>query len=327
MLNIIGFGNALVDALLRIDSDDLLDELGLYKGGMRLIDEAQFDALWQRLRGRTMERHTGGSGGNCILCFADLGGDAAFVGKTADDDNGHFYAAERREQGVRDIRLTPTGSGRTGVATTFITPDGQRTFATHLGVAGQLSVADLQPLSWRGYDICFLEGYLVQDHDLVRAAIRKAHDEGLRVFLDLASYNIVEEHLDFFREILPEVDTVFANEEEAHALTGLSPEAALEVIAAYCRVAVVKVGCHGAMARTAGHTYRVPAYPVGSVIDTTAAGDFFAGGYAYAFARGLSVEACLTLGARCAAEVIQVVGTRLSDAVWDDLRRFANDLH
>ncbi len=137
----------------------------------------------------------------------------------------------------------------------------------------------------------------------------------------MASFNVVEEEREFFARLLEHADIVFANEEEAHAFTGMDAEAALEYLSHICRVAVVKLGAKGAAASSNGETVRVSAGDAVTVVDTTAAGDYFAAGFLYAHSRGFSLSACLQCGTVLANEIIQVVGTRLEEPVWADIRR------
>lgn len=312
MCTILGIGNALVDMIYKVEDDALIDTLGLPKGGMQLIDSLQYSAIRKTLATRYAETSTGGSAGNATLCFARLGGNAAFVGKMGKDNDGAFFSAERRRQGVEPIELVDDALP-TGVAMTFVSPDGQRTFATFLGAAAYLTADDLRAEWFEGREFLFIEGYLVQNHDLIERAVDLAHAAGTKVCLDLASYNIVHAEHEFFTHLLTKTDIVIANEEESLAMTGLQPEAALEALATVCPIAVVKVGARGAMAMSGSEKSKVPAVPVPAVVDTTAAGDFFAGGFLYALGNGGTLADALQQGALCSSEVIQVVGTQLPD--------------
>lgn len=323
MKKILGIGNALVDALVCIDNEFILNELNLPKGGMTLIDEETFEKMNRRLKDLNVERRTGGSAGNALLTVASLGGRAAFIGKTGHDDNGDFYAKERAGQGVEPIALFHD-SLPTGVATTFITPDGERTFATYLGAAATMEARELKQEWFDGADYFLVEGYLVQNHDLIDTAIEMAHRAGAKVCLDLASWNIVKEDHDFFEYLLPKIDIVFANEEEAHAMTGCTKHDALDALAKSCTTAIVKLGAEGAVAKDGEQHVLASAVKVEQVMDTTGAGDFFAGGFLFRHAQNDALAECLKTGAACSAQVIQVLGTKLSDEIWQSLKSEAN---
>ena len=318
MEKIIGIGNALVDILVRLKEDTSLEQMQLPKGGMTLIDEAQQRELRTCMQGLQVEQSTGGSAGNTILALASLGASVGFVGKTGRDALGRFYAESQKAAGI-DARLLQCDLP-TGVANTFISPDGERTFGTCLGAAATLQASDITPELFEGVGLAHIEGYLVQNHDLMEAICQTAMEMSVQLSLDLASYNVVAADLPFFRHLVQDyIDIVFANEEEAVAFTGQkNPMEALRQIAALKCLAVVKLGSKGASARLGREEVVVGAHKV-SVVDTTAAGDFFAGGFLYALNRGASLKECLSCGALLSEHVIGVVGTRLPEEEWKEI--------
>lgn len=325
MDKIIGIGNALVDVLIRLDDDETLSRLGLPKGSMVLIDDERQQALSPHVETLNPARATGGSAGNAMLALANLGRRPGFVGCVAGDETGRFFEDNCRLTGI-DARLIHR-EGHSGVANTFITPDAERTFATYLGVAAQLSPEDITEELFRGYQLLHIEGYLVQDRDLILRICQTAKRLGMQTSIDLASYNVVKDNLPLLRTLVRDyIDIVFANEEESLAFTGRpNPAEALRDIAEMARVAVVKLGARGASAMTGGE----PSYWPGQsehVVDTTAAGDFFAGGFLHALTLGGTLEQCLEMGTLLAGNVIQVVGTRLPARQWEQIRRKAGEI-
>ena len=320
MDRIIGIGNALVDVLVRLESEQTLADLALPKGGMVLIDDEQQRDLSERIKALKPARATGGSAGNAMLALANMGVRPGFVGCVADDEVGRFFRDNCRERGIEARLLTV--EGQSGVANTFITPDAERTFATYLGVAGRLTAEHITPQLFEGYQMLHIEGYLVQNHELIETICRTAKALGMKTSIDLASYNVVKDNLALLRDLVAKyIDIVFANEEESAAFTeGKAPEEALREIASMAEVAVVKVGKRGSMAMSGGEVARAVGRSQ-NVVDTTAAGDFFAGGFLYAHARGESLECCLRTGALLAGRIIQVVGTRLPESEWEEIRR------
>ena len=319
MEKIIGIGNALVDILVRLDDDAQLRHLGLPKGGMTLIDEVRARELRSRMEGLPQEQATGGSAGNTVLALARLGAGAGFVGKVGRDGLGRFFVENCKASGI-DARLLECDLP-TGVAHTFISPDGERTFGTCLGAAATLQPSDITPALFEGVTTAHIEGYLVQNHDLMEVICQTATEMGVMLSLDLASYNVVAADLPFFRHLVQDyIDIVFANEEEARAFTGSGePLQALREIAAMKCLAVVKLGSKGASARLGDEEVVVPSQGM-PVVDTTAAGDFFAGGFLYALSRGASLADCLRCGSLLAGHIIGVVGTRLPDETWQRLK-------
>jgi sugar/nucleoside kinase (ribokinase family) len=172
---------------------------------------------------------------------------------------------------------------------------------------------------FRSYDIFHIEGYLVQNYELIETAVHLARKEGLEVSLDMASFNVVEQHIDFLRKIVAEgVDIIFANEEEAKAFTGEAPETAVESLARMSRTAIVKTGVGGSLVRDAKGLHRVPSF-LADVRDTTGAGDIYASGFLYGYIRGLHPERSGRIGSLLAARVIEYIGAKIPDAVWSEL--------
>lgn len=318
MAKIIGIGNALVDILLQLDNETMLQELKLAKGGMTLINTAEWEGINARIGSLPKHRATGGSAANTVLALALLGDEPGLVGCIGQDELGAYLRQQAQDRHI-DARFVQTSLGRTGVATTFITPDGERTFATHLGAAAMLTPAMIQPATFDGYDVLHVEGYLVQDHSLMEHILHTAKAAGLQVSYDLASYNVVRDDHDFIvRMVTDYVDIIFANREEAAAFSRQDdPEAALEQLAGLTTTAIVKLGSKGAIGmvrRGDGSTHRAEA-PLRSrvkVIDTTAAGDFFAAGFLHGLTHAADLDTCLDFGNRIAAEVIQVMGTQVT---------------
>ena len=315
MDKIIGLGNALVDVLATLKDDTLLDEMGLPKGSMQLIDDAKLQQI--NIKFSQMKTHlaTGGSAGNAIL-----GAGTGFIGKVGNDNYGEFFRENLQKNKIEDKLLT---SDRlpSGVASTFISPDGERTFGTYLGAAASLRAEELTLDMFKGYAYLFIEGYLVQDHEMILHAIELAKEAGLQICLDMASYNIVANDLEFFTLLINKyVDIVFANEEEAKAFTGKEPEEALRVIAKKCSIAIVKVGANGSYIRKGTEEIKVSAIPVEKVLDTTGAGDYFAAGFLYGLTCGYSLEKCAKIGSILSGNVIQVIGTTISQERWDEIK-------
>lgn len=318
MKRILGIGNALVDVLTKVDNEQILSELHLPKGSMQLLSTEAYAEVTRRMLALPTKLTTGGSACNTLLALSHLDAPTGMIGKIGDDENGRFFASYFAQRGISTRLLHD--SRPTGVASTFITPDGQRTFGTYLGAAARLTADELQQAWFEGYDYFYIEGYLVQNHDLVLRAIELAHAAGCEVCLDLASYNIVEANLDFFRALMPSIDIVFANEQEAQALTGLEARAALDALAATCHMAVVKIGKHGVWACHGTEVAHCQARDVPVVVDTTAAGDYFAAGFMHALAAGEPLATCIARGSLLAGHIIEVVGTELPDATWQQLR-------
>lgn len=320
MDKIVGLGNALVDVLATLKDDTLLDEMGLPKGSMQLIDDAKLQQINAKFSQMKTHLATGGSAGNAILGLACLGAATGFVGKVGNDQYGEFFRENLQKNNIEDKLLT-SETLPSGVASTFISPDGERTFGTYLGAASSLRAEELTLEMFKGYSYLFIEGYLVQDHDMILHAIELAKTAGLQICLDMASYNIVANDLEFFTQLINKyVDIVFANEEEAKAFTGKEPEEALRLIGKKCSIAIVKVGANGSYLRKGTEEVKVSAIPVEKVVDTTGAGDYFASGFLYGLTCGYSLEKCAKIGSILSGNVIQVIGTTIPQERWDEIK-------
>lgn len=319
MDKIIGMGNALVDVLVRIDDDSLLEKLHLPKGSMQLIQEDTLSEIRKYTSGMKIHRSIGGSAGNTVCALAALGANPGFIGKVGQDETGAFFGDTLRQRGVN--ALLATCDLPSGIASTFISTDGERTFGTYLGAAATLRAEDLSRKMFAGYNYLYIEGYLLQDHDLMLRAVQLAKEEGLQVCLDMASYNVVEAERDFFDQLIVKyVDIVFANESEALAYTGKTPHEALEEIASKCSIAVVKTGKEGSLVKKGTEVIQLLSCPVDNVLDTTGAGDFYAAGFMYGLTCGYSLEKCVQISTILATAVIQEVGTTLPAKKWDEIK-------
>jgi sugar/nucleoside kinase (ribokinase family) len=203
----------------------------------------------------------------------------------------------------------------------LISSDTERTFATYLGAAVELSAEDITRDIFKGYDYLYIEGYLVQNRKMIEKALRLASKAGLKICLDLASYNIVADHRDFFKALIADyVDILFANEEEIRALGEKAPEDAAREIRDQVEVVVVKLGAEGSFCMCKEGMVRIGVRP-SKPIDTTGAGDLYAAGYIYGHLQGLHPEICGKMGAILAGRIIELIGAKMDESHWENLRR------
>ena len=315
--SIAGIGNALVDILIQLEDDRLLGLFELPKGSMTLVDAGLSQVMLVTTAGLKRTIETGGSAANTIRAIARLNGVAGFIGKICDDDMGRFFQKEFEDLSVKTHLLY--SSTATGKAVALISPDSERTFGTYLGAASEMLAEELSATIFEGYDYLHIEGYLVFNHRLIEGVLKLAKGAGLKVSLDMASFNVVEANLDFLKYLIHEyVDIVFANEEEAKAYTGLDPLAAIGQIAGECEMAVVKIGRDGSLIRYGDRFVKVDT-PLVESVDTTGAGDVYAAGFLYGLANGFSPGNCGKLGSLLASKVIQVFGAKIRDQDWPEI--------
>lgn len=325
MDKIIGIGNALVDVLATLDSDKILQEMKLPKGSMQLINEDKLQQIKNKFTTIPTHLTTGGAAGNTILALAQLGAKVGFIGKIGKDSYGCFLSETYEQKGI-DTKLLASDLP-TGIASAFVSPDGERTFGTYLGAAAALKAEDITPDLFNGYSYLYIEGYLVQDHEMILRAVKLAKAAGLQICMDMASYNIVQSDVEFFIALIQKyVDIVFANEEEAKALTGKEPQEALNEISQMCSIAVVKLGSKGSIIKKGTEIIRVKAIPVQQVVDTTGAGDCFAAGFLYGLTCGYSLEKCAQIGSILSSQVIQLLGANIPKEKWDEIKLNINSI-
>ncbi|MEZ3443172.1 MAG: adenosine kinase, partial [Alistipes sp.] len=242
-------------------------------------------------------------------------------GKGGHDKTGDFFEQALENLGVEPIIFR--GEERSGKCVSLISPDGERTMVTHLGAALEMKAEEIQSTVFDGYDCLYVEGYLVQDHELIRGAMRTAKACGLKIAIDLASFNVVEENLEFLQELVRDyVDILFANEDEARAFTGeAEPLNALNAISESCELVVVKIGMKGALIKRHEEVVHVGIMAAAKRVDTTGAGDFYAAGFLAGLCEGLNLRQCGTIGAITAGKVIEVVGTTFGEEAWQDIFR------
>ncbi|MDD2197728.1 MAG: adenosine kinase [Bacteroidales bacterium] len=319
MTSILGIGNALVDIMTSLESDNLLSELNLPKGSMQIVNEETINKAMVKTKNLKQTLASGGSAANTINGLAYLGSNTAFIGKVGDDEMGKFFLEDMIKTGINTTLLK--SKNITGRALALVSPDSERTFAVNLGAAIELKPEDINIDQFKGHAYFHIEGYLVQNHALIEKALILAKQAGLTVSLDLASYNVVEENIDFLKRIVNDyVDIVFANEEEAKAFTGMTPEDALVKIASIVKIAVVKLGAKGSMIKSGDYTCKVGVVKAKS-IDTTGAGDMYASGFLYGQAKGLSLKQSGEIGALLSGKVIETIGPKMLDSTWDSLNK------
>lgn len=318
MSKVLGMGNALVDILTRIENDQILEQLNLPKGSMQLVDSVMAGDVLSATGHCPRHQASGGSAANTIHGLASLGIETGFLGKVGTDELGDFFKNDMQQHNIATQLLeSKTPSGK---AIALISPDSERTFATHLGAAVELSEDDLTDELFLGYKYFYIEGYLVQNKPLIRKAIELAKKHNLMVSLDLASFNVVEDNLEFLREIIAShVDIVFANEEEAFAFTGKKGEEALNEIALLCDIAIVKQGKNGSLIKRFEEVIRVGIIPAEST-DTTGAGDLYAAGFLFGLIQNLQLHQCGQIGAILSGNVIEVVGPKMEPERWQKIK-------
>ena len=320
MKSILGIGNALTDILAILPDDTLLKQYHLPLGSMQHVDMETGDRIWESLKKVGVKYVPGGSAANTITCTSIFGMPSGYIGKIGNDELGQLFKSTMEQFGVKTtMLLSPKSSGRCMV---FITgANAERTFADYMGAALDMGPEDLKEEYFHGYDYFHIEGYLVQNQDLIAKAVQMAKAAGCLISIDMASYNVVESNDAFLHNLIDKyVDVVFANESESRAFTKCEkPEDGLRELSGMCSIAVVKVGKDGSWVRSGEEQHFIPAWPANPV-DGTGAGDTYAAGFLYGLAQGLPLKTCGEIGSIIAAKVVEVVGTKIDVPRWREAK-------
>ena len=310
--DVTAIGNAIVDVLARAD-DGLLTTHNLAKGAMSLIDTETAERLYS-IMGPGTEK-SGGSAGNTAAVIAGLGGRVAYIGKVADDQLGQVFTHDIRAIGVTYDTPPLNGGLPTARCLIFVTPDAQRTMQTYLGATTQLGPEDVNMDYITSSKVVYLEGYL-WDQPRAKKAMReaaiKAHDAGVKVSLTLSDAFCVARFRDEFLDLAEKhVDILFANESEILSLYQVERfDDALQHVRNHCEIAALTRSEKGSVVVNGDEVHIIDAEKGVKVVDTTGAGDAYAGGFLYGYTQGCDLVTCGRLGGLMAAEVISHMGPR-----------------
>lgn len=313
--DVVGVGNALVDILSYVD-EEFLAKMEVQKAIMQLVGPERAIHLTSALP--ESHRTCGGSTANTIASLAQIGVQAGYVGKVADDELGQLFCADLASLGVTYLApLLPSekeiGTGRCLV---LITPDAERSMNTYLGAA--------EFLAWEDFDMemiasarwLYLEGYRfdgVAGQEAFHQAIRWCHQAGGKVALTLSDPICVARHRRAFVGLMKKnrIDLLFCNKAELLSLYQTeSIESALDKASQVIEIVACTLGEEGAIIGRGDERVEICAVPVTSVLDVTGAGDLFAAGFLFGMIRGKDLQTSARMGSVAAAEVIGHIGAR-----------------
>ena len=311
-LDVVGIGNAIVDVLVQTD-DAFLNDNGLQKGGMALIDETQAGTLYSA-GGDGLET-SGGSVANTVVGIAQLGGRAGFIGRVRDDKLGTIFSRDIRDVGARFDTPAATTGATTARCLIYVTPDAERTMCTFLGASTQLEPEDLDLSMVQQTKVLYLEGYLWDSPAAKRAFIAAAEAcraAGGKVALSLSDGFCVDRHRESFLELVNgHVDVLFANEVEIMSLYKTEDiNSAIEAVRGCCEVIAITRGGEGSVVLSGEQRLDIGIVNLGELVDTTGAGDLYAGGFLHAYTQGEELQRCGELGALCAGQIVTQLGAR-----------------
>ena len=308
--DVVGIGNAIVDVIAPAD-DSFLDLMGIEKGIMQLVERERAEVLYAAMEAR--RQVPGGSVANSLAGIGGLGLSTAFIGRVRDDALGRFYAQEMAADGTVFANPPVAGDLPTSRSMIFVTPDGERSMNTYLGISAELGPADVDPGVPGRAAILFLEGYLFDRPDgksAFLAAARACREGGGQAGIALSDPFCVERHREDFRRLVRELDYVIGNEKEWLSLYRTDDlDAALDRAAAECRLVVCTRSGEPVRLVRGEERLEIPVRRIAPV-DATGAGDAFAAGFLFGLAKGRALADCARMGCAAASEVISHLGAR-----------------
>jgi sugar/nucleoside kinase (ribokinase family) len=319
--DVYGVGNALVDTEYEVD-EAFINIAKLQKGVMTLVEaddrEKLIHLLEQEHEHRVVKQAGGGSAANTIVAVAQFGGTSFYSCKVANDDTGDFFMRDLKAAGVATNLDTGRESGITGKCISLVTPDAERTMTTHLGITATLGVNELNPDALRQSDYLYIEGYLVTSPSAMAAAKEAqaiARAAGVKVSMTLSDPAMVDNFKHAFDELAEGgVDLIFCNEDEAKLWTAATSRAdAMSRLKTICPRIAMTCGRDGAMVYDGKSVNLVPGFPA-QAVDTTGAGDMFAGAFLYGITHGMSYLEAAKIANKAAALLVANFGARMATA-------------
>ena len=321
-LDVAAVCNALMDIVVEASEEDIR-HLQLDKGHMHLVESDRQVQMLDHFKDRVQTIELGGSAMNAMRALASLGKKTAFAGMVGKDSYG-LRIKERMKSLNMAAHLGESGANPTGTCLVLVSPDGERTMATCLGASRLYDRSHIPAKAVSTAKIFHFCGYqwdTPNQKEGILEAISLAKEAGTRVSFDLADPAVVQAHRDdFLKFIEHDADLVFANKEEAEGLFGLSFTETANKIASHGATAIIKLGADGAMIQQGSESIKIAPVPT-TVLDTTAAGDMFAGGFLFGLVDGRPLEVCGRIAATLASDVISRYGAILSDSVLQEVRR------
>ena len=315
--HVYGVGNALVDLEYEIP-ETILTELNIDKGLMTLIEEERHHELLDKLSHIESHPCGGGSAANTITAVAQLGSNAFYSCKVANDATGEYFLNDLAASGVQtNLSRDALAAGHTGKCIVLVTPDAERSMNTFLGITREISVAELDEAALQDSQYVYIEGYLMPEVNAQAAAVQArkvAQAAGVKTSLTLSDANMVK----FFKDALLEVigdglDMVFSNEEEARLMFDAnSMEEAVTGMKGIARQFAITRGAEGALVFDGKNLHEIPASKV-TPIDSNGAGDIYAGAFMHGLTNGMPFTTCAELAGAAATTLVQQMGARLTN--------------
>lgn len=312
-IQLCGLGNGLVDLQYEVPEIELVS-IGLKKGEMILVESEAQKKVVELYSGKKHNKCSGGAAANTIICFSQLGGNAAYTTVLGNDEFGKFYAQEFIDLGI-NLKAEFLDDYPTGTCFVFITPDSERTMHTSLGATAFFGKHNIDESIVARSEWLYAEGYKFTAPASTEAllhSVELAKKHGTKVSLTFSDVFIIDHFKENLEKVVLNSDLVFCNENEAKRYTGESDiKKAVEILSRQCPNVVVTLGGDGSIIKWEGQIYEIPSYPA-TPVDTTGAGDCFAGGFMYGLITTGNPLKAGHLASAVGAKVVSQLGARIS---------------
>ena len=311
-IDLVGIGNAIVDIVSNIDDEFLTRNL-LKKGSMNLINLQDSSNILNDCN--IIKKVSGGSAANTVVSLANLGNNVEFIGRIKDDEFGNFFSKDIKESGATFNSKYVETRESSAHSVILITPDAQRTMCTYLGASTEFEPDDINDESIKLSKYLYLEGYL-WDSELAKKAFIKAakiaKESKTKIILSLSDAFCVDRHRESFLDLINDfVDILFCNEEEVKSLFKINDLEKCKIkIKSLCELTAITLGEKGSLIVNKNKTELIKPFLFGKAIDSTGAGDIFAGGFIHGLINNLSLNDCGQIGSICAGHIVSQIGSR-----------------
>lgn len=315
---ILGIGIPPIDLLVQVDDDFIAHQAQVEKGQGRNCDSETFDRIVEATHVTPMIS-PGGCAANTIRALASLGETCAYFGCIGPDRFGEYFAQNMQQLGIGN-RLRVVEQPTTKVLC-MISPDKERTFLCFNPRTDSFPSAE----DFSDVHLVHIESYTLLNGSCVEQAMQLAKEAGAKISFALSASFVIQQYKERMLDLIARyVDIVFCNEDEITLLTGLAPQEGCLKLLEICPIAVVTKGAAGCLVGHKGEILDIPAFQT-SPVDTTGAGDYFAAGFLYGHLHGYPLSTCARIGNRLGSEIIQVIGTTLSEERWGAVRTALKD--
>ncbi len=311
-IDLVGLGNAIVDIVVNVE-DQFLKLHNLQKGSMNLINAHESEVLLENCK--VIKKISGGSSANTVVCLAELGNNVQFIGRVKNDNFGNYFSTDIKKSNTI-FNTSPKDEGPSSAhSIIFVTPDAQRTMCTYLGASIEFEPKDINYDSIKNSKYLYLEGYL-WDSDLAKNAFIKAaniaKESNTKIILSLSDSFCVDRHRESFLELISKyIDVVFCNESEVLSLFNENDlQSCKESISSICELVIITLGSKGSLLINKGESEEIKPMLLGKVIDTTGAGDLYAGGFIHGLLKNYTLKKCGEIGSICSGYIITQLGSR-----------------